>query len=93
MSAHVVVHATIKDAEKFQEYGAAAGPTAASFGGEVISRGVSTSLHGDKPGELKVIIQFPTKDAAENWYNSSEYQKLIPTRNEGIDSIFVLGGE
>ena len=93
MSDHVVVLASVKNPEKFQEYGAAAAPTAASFGGEVISRGVSSALHGDKPGELMVIIQYPTKDAAENWYNSNEYQKLVPTRDEGIDSIFILGGE
>ncbi|MGR8919805.1 MAG: DUF1330 domain-containing protein [Gammaproteobacteria bacterium] len=93
MSAYVVVHATVKDQEKFQEYGAAAGPIVESHGGKVVCRGPSTALAGDDPHALMVILEFPDRAAAEQWYNSAEYQAVIPTRDAGLDSVFVLGGE
>ena len=93
MSGYVVVHATPKDADKMQEYGSAAGETVASHGGEFICRGPASVLAGESTHKLMVIIKFPSKQAAEAWYNSSEYQGLISTRLEAMDSTFILGGE
>ena len=44
-------------------------------------------------GENIVIVKFDSKAAAKAWYNSEEYQAIIPTRNEGAESCFILGGE
>lgn len=40
-----------------------------------------------------VIIEFPDRESAKRWYESPEYQAIIPLRDSGMDSIFVLGGE
>ena len=93
MTAYVVVHATVKSAEKLQEYGAAAGPTLASFGGKLISRGPTETLSGSNPHQIMVLLEFPDRASATSWYNSPGYQAAIPTRTAAMDSVFILGGE
>lgn len=93
MSGYIVAHATPKDADKMQEYGGAAGETVAKHGGEFICRGPATVLAGESAHKVMVILKFPSKQAAEDWYNSSEYQALIPTRLQAMDATFVAGGE
>lgn len=93
MSAYVIVHATPKDAEKMQAYGAAAGPTLAAFGGEFVTRGPSEVLSGESAHKIAVVLKFPDKDAARRWYASPAYQAAIPVRMEAMDSVFILAGE
>lgn len=93
MTAFVVVHATIKNADKMAEYSAVAGPSLANFGGEFVSRGPSEVLSGDHGHGVMVVLKFPNREAAKNWYASPAYQAAIPARTEGMDSVFILGGE
>ena len=92
MSAFVVVDLTPADQEKLQEYGAAAAATVARHGGEFIVKGATEPLNGGDHRETKVIIQFPDRAAALNWYQSDEYQALIPLRDQGMDAVFHLVG-
>ncbi len=92
MSAFVVVDLTPADAEKLQEYSAEAAATVAWHGGEFIAKGPTNPLNGGTHHQLKVIIQFPDLATAENWYQSDEYQALIPLRDEAMDAVFHLVG-
>jgi len=40
--------------------------------------------------EFKAIIAFPSQALAEAWFNSTDYQQLISTRDQGMDSHFLL---
>ncbi len=93
MSAYIVVHATVLDPDKMQEYAGVAGPTVSSHGGKVVCRGPSEMISGESPHQIMVVIKFANRQAAKDWYNSSEYQAIIPTRIAAIDSVFFLGGE
>lgn len=93
MAAYVAVHATIKNADKMAEYSAAAGPSLAPFGGKLLSRGPSEVLSGSNPHGVMVLIEFPDRASAKAWYASPAYQAAIPARTEGMDSVFILGGE
>ena len=93
MSAYVVVHATINDQEKMQEYGKVAGPSVVRHGGELVCRAPSEALAGADPHQIMVVLKFPTKQAARDWYNSDEYQAIVPTREAAMDAVFVLAGE
>ncbi len=92
MSAFIVVDLTPADAEKLQEYGAAAAATIAQHDGEFIVKGAIEPLNGGNHRQTKVIIQFPDREAALNWYQSDEYQALIPLRDQGMDATFHLVG-
>jgi uncharacterized protein (DUF1330 family) len=37
-------------------------------------------LEGEWPHPRLVVIEFPSRAAAEDWYKSPDYQKVIPLR-------------
>lgn len=91
MVAYVVVHANIKNPEKFAEYGKAAGPIVVAHGGAFSLRAlVHETLDGDGVYNRFAVIEFPDIEAARTWFHSPKYQALIPLRNEGADVLFTL---
>jgi uncharacterized protein (DUF1330 family) len=92
MSAYIIVGLTPKDADELQRYGANVPSTLAKYSGEVLVKGPVEQLHGNFDYKVQVILMFPSKENAQNWYHSDEYQALIPTRNRGMDSQFQLIG-
>ena len=83
----------VDEQEKMQKYGGVAGPSVVNHGGELVCRGPSEALVGENPHQLMVVLKFPSKQAAQDWYNSDEYQAIVPTRNAAMDAVFVLAGE
>jgi len=67
--------------------------TLAPFNGRfVIHGGEETMFEGEHPGTL-VVIEFPSRAAADEWYASSAYQAILPLRADHSDSaIFVVDG-
>lgn len=92
MSALIIVGLTVKDSEKFNIYGAAVPKTLSSFSGEVIAKGIVEQLYGKFDYEIQVVLKFPTREQATNWYHSGAYQDLVSVRNEAMDSQFQLIG-
>ena len=92
MSALIIVDLTPIDKDKLTAYSALAAATLLPFSGEFLAKGPIETLHGDAAFQTKVVIQFPDKESAVNWYASEAYQKIIPTRNLGMDSQFHLIG-
>ena len=92
MNALMIVDLTPLDKEILNVYSAVAAETLIPFEGEFIAKGPIHALHGDTTFSTKVVIQFPTREKAEAWYDSSAYQAIIPTRDKGMDSQFHLIG-
>jgi len=92
MSALIIVDLTPTDTQQLAAYSAAAGATVKAHGGTFLIKGPIESLHGDATYTTKVVIQFPDRDSALNWYHSDAYQAIIPTRDQGMDSQFHLVG-
>jgi uncharacterized protein (DUF1330 family) len=91
MPSYVVVLAKIKNAEKLAEYSKAAGPIVAKYEGKFVTRApIVESLTQNSDFERFVLIEFPNPDIPRVWYNSPEYQALIPLREEGAEMIFSL---
>lgn len=92
MPAYVTVHFTPTDKEKLQQYGASVPKTLAKYSGEFLVKGPSEQLHGDTGFQMQVILVFPTRELAQAWYHSDEYQALIPVRDAGMKAKFQLIG-
>jgi uncharacterized protein (DUF1330 family) len=92
MSAYVIVGFTPKNTELLQEYGASAVPAIAKYKGEILVKGPTQDLQGKYPFKNQVIIAFPTREFAESWYSSPEYQAIIPLREQGMEAHFQLVG-
>jgi uncharacterized protein (DUF1330 family) len=90
MTALIIVDLSPTDNECLKEYSALAAKTLIQYQGEFISKGDIHALHGESSFKKKVIIQFPDKKSAENWYHSEDYQKIIPIRELGMKSQFHL---
>jgi uncharacterized protein DUF1330 len=46
-------------------------------------------LEGDWPGDL-IIIEFPDRASAEDWYRSDAYQAILPLRTRNADGSVIL---
>jgi uncharacterized protein (DUF1330 family) len=92
MSAYIIVGLTPKDTDKLQQYGASVPPILAKYSGEILKKGPVEKLQGDFAHIIQVVIAFPNREKALGWYNSAEYQALIPVRDQGMDSEFQLIG-
>ncbi|WP_199886112.1 DUF1330 domain-containing protein [Pseudoalteromonas sp. T1lg23B] len=91
MSALIIVKLKVKDMEKLKEYSAQTGAILEKFDGKVLIKGAPTVLCGDVAGfDKTVVFEFPSREAAEGWYNSPEYQALIAIRDEAMDCTFEI---
>ena len=83
MKAFVIAAETVTDAALFDEYRRAVPDTLTPFGGSFVVRGGAfTVVEGQWPQPRVVIIEFPSRAAAEGWYASSAYQAIIGLRHK-----------
>jgi len=86
MTAFFIATINVKDSEKFQQYAAKAAQTFIAFKGELVLRGKSNeTLAGTADDHATGIVRFPDMATLNNWYESPEYQALIPLRDAGAD--------
>lgn len=77
---YVIGQMRITDREAYDRYRAQVLATIEAHGGEFLVRGGAQEvIEGDAPPR-SVVLRFPSVEAAENWYNSADYQKIIPLR-------------
>ena len=66
---------------EFEEYRNKVPATVAAYGGRFLARGGDpTVIEGDDPAGRVVILEFESRDRAVQWYNSVEYQAILPLR-------------
>ncbi len=90
MTAYVIVGATPINPEKQKAYAADVPATLKMYGGALVAVGPVEQLHGEFDYLSQVILKFASKEDAKTWYNSPEYQALIPNRDEGMNAQFQL---
>ena len=56
----------------------------------LVQGGFKTDLENALPCERLVIIEFPTRQHAEDWYNDPEYQQLVTDANPFIERTVVI---
>jgi uncharacterized protein (DUF1330 family) len=81
MAAYFVAEIEVTDAEGYRPYAAQAGATVAQYGGKHLARGGKVELVEGEPEPQRVVItEFADIEAARRWYNSPEYQAILPIR-------------
>ena len=91
LAAYLVANVTVRDAEKMEAYAAAAGPTLAAHGGELILDGrLAETLSGAWNAPGVALVRFPSVEAAQKWHNSPEYKALAPLRASAADMDIAL---
>lgn len=94
MKAYVIAAETVNDKATFDAYRKEVPATLVPFGGSFVARGGRlTTLEGDWPHPRLVIIEFPSRAAAEAWYESNEYQKIISLRHKSsLGNLVIVDG-
>jgi uncharacterized protein (DUF1330 family) len=74
MPAYVIAHIDVKDAERYKDYIQMSPVSIEKFGGKFIARGGKVEVFegGWQPKRL-VLLEFPTAEAARQWYESDDY--------------------
>jgi uncharacterized protein (DUF1330 family) len=94
MAALFVIELMVKNADKLKEYSAQTPAILKKYKGELLLKGKASQIHASTNPfvayDTVVIFQFPSKEDALGWYNSPEYQDLLPLRDEAMDSSFKL---
>jgi uncharacterized protein (DUF1330 family) len=94
MKAYVIAAETVNDPSMFDLYRKEVPATLVPFGGQFVARGGNlTVLEGAWPHSRLVVIEFPSRAAAANWYTSAEYQKIISLRhNSSAGNLIIVDG-
>jgi uncharacterized protein (DUF1330 family) len=91
MRGYILAEVEITNAEGYKDYSGMVPGTIEKFGGRFLSRGgTNTPLEGDWPQRRRVIIEFPTVEAARKWYDSPEYEKPKALRIANSNSRLLL---
>ena len=95
MSAYILVEATVTDGEKMTPYMEQVEQTVTNHGGKYLVRTPDAEVIEGNIGQhpVKVVLEFPDMAAAKTWYNSPEYQAILPFRTENSQGnvLFVEG--
>ena len=81
----MVFNYSITDADAYQAYPAAAMPSIGSSGAEVVVADYASEAKEGSPGEVTVVLRFPSQADAMAWYESAEYQAAIPLRTDNSE--------
>ena len=91
MAAYLIANIDVKDPTKFEEYRRKVVPVIEKFGGRYLIRGGDLRrLEGNLPLKRVVVLEFPTVEAAQQFYDSTEYQPIINLRIASTQSDVVL---
>ena len=87
MAAYFVAEYEITERAGLQPYAAAVPATIAQYGGRYLARAGATELIEGAPEPKRIVIlEFADVAAIKRWYNSVEYQRILPGRLNNTNS-------
>jgi uncharacterized protein (DUF1330 family) len=91
MAAYVIGNIEVTEPAAFQEYRNRVGATVEQYGGKFVVRGGRVNpKEGDWQLGRLVMLEFPSLEQAERWYNSPEYQPLIAIREKAARTQLII---
>lgn len=91
MPAYAILDLEVFDNEKLQEYKNIAPEIIKKFGGKIIVRGGEFNVvEGNWNPKRVILIEFPTYEIANDWWNSDEYKYATELRKKGAHTNAVI---
>ena len=88
---YIVAQVEVTNPQQYAEYMKVSPGLIEKFGGRFVVRGgPSTALEGPPPSGRIVIVDFPTVQRAQEFYNSPEYQAARQLRAGAASAQFIL---
>ncbi|MEN9889474.1 MAG: hypothetical protein RL559_1511 [Pseudomonadota bacterium] len=92
MSAYLVVDTDLTDPEHYEQYKLRAKPIVEAHGGQYLARGGAMDFKETelwKPKRM-VLIRFDSVEQAQRFYNSAEYQAVLPISQRAAKRTVVI---
>jgi uncharacterized protein (DUF1330 family) len=91
MPAYVIVEVAIHDPVAYEEYKHLTPPAIAAFDGRFVVRGGRIqTMEGDWYPERIVVLEFPTVDRANEWWNSEQYTQAKTIRQRAANTRMII---
>ena len=87
---YLIANLRVKDQDIFKEFSSVALPLIESFGGKLLARGPNADRHEGDVSGVVTLIEFESKEAAEKFYFSDEYQAAKSIRDRGVDTDLMI---
>lgn len=93
MSAFILVEVDIHNMEVYEEYKKLTPTSLEPFGGKFVIRGLPVeALEGEWKHDRLVLLEFPNRERALEWSNSSAYQNAKKIREKASSANFFIVG-
>ena len=91
MPAYIIGRVHVTDWSRYAEYRKVSPGVIAQFGGRFIARGgEAITLEGPPETDRVVLIEFPTLEAAQQFYHSEGYRQIKPLREGAASAQFLV---
>ena len=87
---YLVANLRVKDPEAFKKFSEAALPSIEKYGGRILARGPHADRHEGNVSGVVTMLEFESKEAAEKFYFSDEYQAAKAIRDTGCDADLMI---
>ena len=85
----VVVYKSIEDPQKLAAYSELARPAMEKAGAKFLARGMPIAVKEEGEAVRTVVVEWENMDAAENGYNSPDYQEALAILDGGAKRGFM----
>lgn len=91
MKGYVIANVSVEDAAAYEGYRSRTAAIIERYGGRFLVRGGAVEVREGDPGISRlVILEFPSVAAAQTFYDSPEYQAILPIRLDTASSTLVI---
>ena len=85
MAYYFVANYDVTNMDMYKEYQKKAGPTIMKYGGRpVVVDHKPNDIEGSA-SKMLIVLKFDSEDALNQWYNSPEYQEILPLRLDATE--------
>jgi uncharacterized protein (DUF1330 family) len=88
--AYWIVRVSVRDAQRYPEYLAAAKPAFEKFGAHFVVRGGTYEVMEGTARDRNVVVEFLDRATAKACYDSPEYQAAKGIRQKHADADFII---
>lgn len=89
--AYLISDVVVRDPEAFEVYRNRAARSIELHGGRYLVRGGRIEvLEGQRHPSTLVVVEFPSLDAAKQWYASAEYAEALEVRDRALVRSLIL---
>ncbi len=93
MASYLVANYNVTNQDGYNQYLAAVGPTIMGHGGKILVAGPNSTPVEGTPGSITIVLEFPSREALQGWYDSDEYQEIINLRTDNTEGAMVFADQ